>query len=96
MNNLREVNDDILKEFIEIRKDSISTFDDIDKEYCHYFDTIMNEVLKAVPEDKQDYIKMNFEVLDKAFNDYLEYWNEKFYRNGFCDGVEIITGCFEE
>ena len=73
MNNLREVNDDILKEFIEIRKDSISTFDDADKEYCHYFDTIMNEVLKA--EDKQDYIKMNFEVLDKAFSDYLEYWN---------------------
>ena len=52
MNNSREVNDDILKKFIEIRKDSISTFDDADKEYYHYFDTIMNEVLKSVPEVK--------------------------------------------
>ena len=54
MNNLREVNDDILKEFIKIRKDSISTFDDADKEYCYYFNSIMDEVLKDVSEDNSE------------------------------------------
>ena len=26
--------------------------------------------------------------------DYVGYWNEKYFRNGFCDAVELISGCF--
>ena len=47
MSSLREVNDDILKDWLDFREDT-----------C--------------------------------------YWNEKYYRNGFCDGVQLIGGCFEE
>ena len=36
------------------------------------------------------------EVNDDNFLDYCDYWNEKYYRNGFVDGVLIIMGCFEE
>jgi hypothetical protein len=25
--------------------------------------------------------------------DYMHYWFEKYYRNGFCDAVELISGC---
>ena len=32
-------------------------------------------------------------VLDDNFLDYFGYWNEKYYRNGFCDAVELISGC---
>ena len=28
--------------------------------------------------------------------DYLCYWNEKDYRNGFVDGSQLVMGCFEE
>ena len=27
---------------------------------------------------------------DKNFYDYIYYWCEKYYRNGFCDGIELI------
>ena len=30
------------------------------------------------------------------FRDYLVYWTEKYYRNGFVDGVQIIIGCFDK
>ena len=26
------------------------------------------------------------------FMDYIGYWNEKYFRNGFCDGIELIVG----
>lgn len=27
---------------------------------------------------------------------YLSYWNEKYYRNGFVDGVQIVIGCYKK
>ena len=37
-------------------------------------------------------------VFDKLYDDfmmYLDYWNEKYYRNGFCDVVQFIGGSFD-
>lgn len=31
--------------------------------------------------------------LKKNFMDYLSYWNEKYYRNGFVDGISLIQNC---
>ena len=28
--------------------------------------------------------------LDENFMGYIDYWNEKYYRNGFCDGISLI------
>ena len=41
-------------------------------------------------------IKSQLDRLDKNFMDYICYWNEKYYRNGFCDGVELIIGCIDK
>jgi len=51
--------------------------------------------LKNVPEQNKKYVKKQLEQLDENFMDYIFYWNEKYYRNGFVDGVELINGCFE-
>ena len=42
------------------------------------------------------YVEKQLNELDKNFMDYLSYWNEKYYRNGFVDGVQMATGCFDE
>ena len=34
--------------------------------------------------------------LDDNFSDYVGYWSEKYYRNGFVDGAEMIIGCLEK
>ena len=63
MNNFREVNDDILRDWLSFREEK--------------------------------YVKSQLDRLDKNFMDYICYWNEKYYRNGFCDGIELMIGSLD-
>ena len=97
MNNLREVNDDILKDWLLFREDEIASLKtDEDKKHWIYFDEISERILKNVPKQNQKYAKNQLDRLDKNFMDYICYWNEKYYRNGFCDGVELLIGCIDK
>lgn len=97
MKNLRYVNDDILKEWLLFREEEISSLScDDDKKHWIYFDEIAENILRNVPEQNKKYVKKQLDLLDENFMDYIFYWNEKYYRNGFVDGVQIIMGCFEE
>lgn len=96
MNNLREVNDDILKDWLMFREEEISSLScDEDKKHWIYFDEISERILRNVPEQNKKYVKKQLEQLDENFTDYIFYWNEKYYRNGFIDGVQLICGCFK-
>lgn len=96
MNNLREVNDDILKDWLEFREETLyCTLGAEDKKHFVYFDDISERILKNVPEQNKKYVEKQLKQLDDNFFDYICYWNEKYYRNGFVDGVELINGCFE-
>ena len=48
------------------------------------------ENAKNVPEQDKKYVKKQLDQLDKNFMDYLFYWNEKYYRNGFADVIELL------
>ena len=97
MNNFREVNDDILKEWLSFREETISgRLTKEDKKHYIYFDEIAENILRNVPKQNQKYVKNQLDRLDKNFMDYLFYWNEKYYRNGFVDGSQLVMGCFEE
>ena len=96
MNNFREVNDDILREWILFREDILSSITcDEDRKHWVYFDEISEKILRNVPKENKKYVQKLLEILDNNFLDYLGYWNEKYYRNGFCDGVELIIGCID-
>ncbi len=96
MNNLREVNDGILKDWLEFREETLyCTLSAEDKKHFVYFDEISERILKNVPEPNKKYDEKQLKRLDDNFFDYICYWNEKYYRNGFVDGVELINGCFE-
>ena len=97
MNNFREVNDDILKEWLMFREDDLASLKcDEDRKHCVYFDEISANILRNVPKENKKYVQKQLSKLDENFMDYIFYWNEKYYRNGFCDGVQIVMGCFEE
>ena len=86
MKNLREVKDDLLKEWLEFREETaFSEMTPQDKKYCIYFEEIAERILKNVPEQNKKYVQKQLEQLEKNFMDYLYYWNEKYYRNGFVD-----------
>ncbi len=96
MNNLREVNDDILKDWLEFREEALyCTLSAEDKKHFVYFDEISERILKNVPKQNKKYVEKQLKQLDDNFFDYICYWNEKYYRNRFVDGVELINGYFE-
>ena len=95
MNNFREVNDDILRDWLIFREETVlSSLTKEDRKHYIYFDEIAENILKNVPNQNQKYVKNQLDRLDKNFMDYICYWNEKHYRNGFCDGSQLVMGCF--
>ena len=97
MSNLREVNDDILKDWLLFREDELSSLTcDENRKHWVYFDEISERILKNIPKQNRAYIQKQLNLLDNNFMDYICYWNEKYYRNGFCDGVQLIKGCVEK
>lgn len=94
MSNLREVNDDILKDWLDFREDSIASLT-CAKDKMHFicFEEISARILKNVLAQNKKYVEKQLKQLDDNFFDYICYWNEKYYRNGFCDGVQLIGGC---
>ena len=96
--SFREVNEnDILKEWLNTREEGLLGYlNREDNQHHIYFDEISERILKNVPKQNKEYVKKQLNKLDENFLDYLGYWNEKYYRNGFVDGARLIIGCFEE
>lgn len=97
MVNFREVNNnDILKDWLLFREEEISSLScEEDKKHWIYFDEISDKILKSIPKNNREYVKKQLDILDDNFFDYISYWNEKYYRNGFIDGVQMIMGCIK-
>ena len=50
MNSFREVNDDIIKEWLEFREETaFCNMTPQDKKYCIYFDELAEKILNNVP-----------------------------------------------
>lgn len=78
------------------RKDDLSCLTcDEDRKHFVYFDEISKRILKYVPEQNKKYVQKQLDLLDENFMDYIFYWNEKYYRNGVVDGVQLIGGSFD-
>ena len=93
MKNLREVKEDLLKEWPEFREEAvICVVNAKDKKHKIQFEEICNRILKNVPNQNNQYVKAQLELLDRNYMDYIDYWNEKYYRNGFVDGIELLKG----
>lgn len=97
MNNFREVNDDILRDWLSFREEMVlGTLTKEDRKHYIYFDEIAEKVLNSIPKQNRKFVEKQLELLNSSFLDYIVYWNEKYYRNGFCDGVQLISGSFDE
>ena len=94
MNNFREVNDDLLKDWLEFRDQTVLAYTtNEDKKHTIEFDEICEKILNSVPKQNRNFIQKQFNQLDDNLMDYISYWNEKYYRNGFCDAIELIVRC---
>ena len=97
MNNFREVNDDILRDWLSFREEMLlGTLTKEDRKHTVKFDEISEKILNSIPKQNKKFVEKQLELLNSSFLDYIVYWNEKYYRNGFCDGVELIIGCIDK
>ena len=96
--SFREVSEnDIMKDWIRFREeDFLCYLNDEDKKHDIYIDEISERILKNVPKKNQKFVRKQLDKLDRNFVDYISYWNEKYYRNGFVDGARIVLGCSED
>lgn len=96
MNNFRKVNNDFLKDWIRFREEELLGYlTKDDRKYRIDFDEISEKILKNVPNKNKKYVIKQLDLLDKNYINYVSYWNEKYYRNGFCDAFELLNGCIK-
>ena len=94
MGSYRKVGDDILKEWLDFREEDLGSLTcKEDKEHFIYFEEISQNIINVISDNNVEYVKSQLKELDDNFNSYMDYWLEKHYRNGFCDAVELISGC---
>ena len=98
MINFREVNeDDILKEWLGFREETLlCQLSDEDYKHSLNFDKFCEKILRNVFKDNKQFVQSQLDKLYDDFMRYLDYWNEKYYRNGFVDDFQFVMGCFEE
>ena len=94
MGSYRKVGNDFLKTWLDFREEELGTLSyKEDKEHFIYFEEITDSILNNVSGNNIEYVKSRLEKLDDNIMEYMHYWIEKYYRNGFCDAVELISGC---
>ena len=72
MNNFREVNDDILKDWLLFREDEISSLScDEDRKHFVYFDEISERILKNVPEQN---VNVKIKLIEKFKIKLIEFY----------------------
>ena len=65
MSSLREVNDDILKDWLLFREDELSSLTcDEDRKHWVYFDEISERILKNIPKQNRNYVQRQLNILD--------------------------------
>lgn len=94
INNFRKVNEDLLKDWLAFREETELAFlDDEDKKHTVKFDEISEKILNSIPKQNRKFVEKQLELLNSSFLEYICFWNEKYYRNGFVDGVQLINRC---
>lgn len=56
----------------------------------------MSNFLKIIPKQNNSYVDDQLDLLYDEFMRYLTYITEKYYRNGFVDGSQLVMECFDE
>lgn len=68
MSNLREFNDDILKDWLDFREDAIASLTCAeDKKHFICFEEISEKILRNVPEQNKNYVEKQLKQLDDNF-----------------------------
>lgn len=81
---------DLMNEWIIFRDEEISRLTEEDKEHLIDFDKYYENIMKNVSPVNKKYVQKQFEALDNNYLNYIGYWNDKYYRAGFGDCLNLV------
>ena len=61
-----------------------------DKEHLIDFDKYFENILRNVSPNNKKYVQKQLDNLDENYLDYIGYWNDKYYRAGFGDCLNLV------
>lgn len=93
--NYNNINN-LIDEWLDFREEYLSILNNDDKKHSIYFDEHTEKILNNVPNINQKFVKQQLFELDNEFVDYTNYWNRKYYKNGFKDAFNLIYFTFQK
>ncbi len=81
---------DLMKNWIIFRDESLSQLTKEDKEHLINFDKYAENILRNVSPSNKKYVEKQLDKLDENYLDYIAYWNDKYYRVGFGDCLNLV------
>ena len=89
-NNLND-DDDLLQDWLDFRSEELETnLSNEDKSHFLKFDDFYDKIIDVTLDTKKDYVSNVLDDLRDDFMQYCIYWNEKYYKTGFSDGVKLL------
>lgn len=89
-NNLN-CGDNLLQDWLDFRSEELETnLSDEDKNHFLKFDDFYDKIIDVTIDTKKDYVSNVLNDLRDYFMQYCIYWNEKYYKTGFSDGVKLL------
>ena len=80
----------LFNDWIRFRDESFCSLTKEDKEHLIDFDKYSDNILRNISPTNKHYVQKQLDKLDENYLDYIGYWNDKYYKNGFKDAVNLI------
>lgn len=85
-------NKKIIEEWLEFRKSKMEELTAEDKTHVIDMDKLIKDILELIPLDNKNIGLDRIDNLTDGIVKYTEYYNDKFYKAGFYDAINLITG----
>lgn len=83
--------DNLLQDWLDFRSEELETnLCDEDKNHFLKFDDFYDKIVDVTLDTKKDYVSNVLNDLRDDFMQYCIYWNEKYYKAGFSDGIKLL------
>lgn len=81
---------DLLKDWIVFRDEELSALTAEDRKHPIHFDDYAEKLLKSLPLRNRNYAKKLLKSIYDDFIDFDNYYNEKYYKAGFGDCLNLV------
>ena len=85
-----ETIEDLLKHWLMFRDEELSLLSNEDKKHPLLFEEYEAKLLKSLPYKNRKYAELMLSNIYDDFLDFFNYYNEKYYRAGFGDCLNLV------